>query len=239
MAILSFDKYIFYARLVPGLIVIFPIGLAIISLFPEKFLGWDILVAIGTSFGMSIYLAELARDKGREKQDKLYSMWGGKPTTVMLRHRDSPFDSITLARYHKKLGELIPEVQLPTYDDENKNTSSADEVYESCVAYLQEHTRDKKQFPLIFAELVSYGLRRNLWGMKSIGIILTLISMAIILWQIYPNFRHFEDVRPVVPIAMILDAILLALWILRVTPKWIKTTADAYALRLLSACDRL
>jgi hypothetical protein len=157
----------------------------------------------------------------------------------MLRHRDSPLDSVTLARYHQKLGELVSQVQMPTADDEKKDPSSADKVYESCAAYLREQTRDKEQFPLIFAELVSYGFRRNLWGMKSVGIVLTLISMLVVLWRIYPNFLQLEGVRPAVPIAIILDVIFLTLWILRVRPKWVKTTADAYALQLLSACDRL
>jgi hypothetical protein len=239
MSILSFDKYALYARVLPGLIVILPIGFGIISLFPQKFLGWDILVGLGTSFGMSVFIAELARDKGKQKQSELYQSWGGEPTTLMLRHNGSTLDSISLRRYHEKLGSMVPGIRMPSVEDERSDPGAADEVYQSCVAFLREHTREKQKFPLVFAELVSYGFRRNLWGMKAIGITSSLISFFIVLWQMYPVFLELENVRPTVPVVMSLDVIFLILWIFRIKPEWVKTTADAYALQLISSCERL
>jgi len=50
------DKYAFNARIVPALIVLLPIGLSLATLFPNKFAGWDIIVWLGTSAGLAVFL---------------------------------------------------------------------------------------------------------------------------------------------------------------------------------------
>ena len=95
MAFPTFDKYTVNARLIPALIVLLPIGLSLASLFPKKFLGWDLIVWLGTSSGMAIFLEQLARDKGKSKQSDLFTLWGGEPTTLMLSHRSSKLNPVT------------------------------------------------------------------------------------------------------------------------------------------------
>ena len=66
------DKYAFNARIVPALIVLLPMGLSLATLFPSGFAGWDVLVWLGTSAGLAIFLEQLARDSGRRKEPQLY-----------------------------------------------------------------------------------------------------------------------------------------------------------------------
>ncbi len=44
--------------------------------------------------------------------------------------------------------------------------------------YLRENTRDKEKFGLVYAELIGYGFRRNLWGMKKLG-----VTLSIMIWN--------------------------------------------------------
>lgn len=239
MALTSFDKYSIYARLVPALIVLLPVGLSIVCLFPQKFIGWDLLVWLGTSCGMAVFIEQLARDRGKKKEPELFEMWGGKPTTVMLRHKDSVLGRTTLERYHQKLTSLLDGTNLPSAEDEEKNPEHSDQIYDSCVTFLRTRTRDKKKFNMIFAENVNYGFRRNLWGMKPHALIFIILSIAVALTQVHPNWLNPGQVKPVVFVALILDISFLVVWIFQIKPDWVRTAADAYAMQLLAACDQL
>ena len=236
MAITSFDKYTLNARLYPALIVFLPIGFTVAGFFPEKFSGFDFLIAILTTFGLSFFLENLARDQGKKKEDSLFRIWGGKPTTLMLCYKDTLIDQVSLSRYHLKLESLIAGVKLPTAEDEADNMKIDDTVCESCTSFLRENTRDQKKFPLIFAELVNYGFRRNLWAMKPAALIIVLISICSLG---LPVLFGFIQARPIIIITLIMDVFLLVFWMFRINTEWIKVTAFDYAKQLLSACDQL
>lgn len=232
----SVDKHTTNARLIPAFIVLLPIGLSLASLFPEKFAGWDLIVWLGTSTGLGIFLEQLARDGGKRKEPELYEQWGGKPSTVMLRHRESTISRPTLIRYHEKLSHLIP-IKMPTAEEEINNPQSTDAIYDSCGDFLRARTRDKEKFPLVFEENVNYGFRRNLWGMKTLAVILTILSILLVLTQIHPNWLRPALIKPVALVALVLDASFLVIWFLIIKPDWIKTAADSHAQQLLSAID--
>jgi hypothetical protein len=235
----SFDKYSIHARLVPAFLVLMPLGLSIVCLFPEKFAGWDFIVWLGTSSGLAVLLEQLARDRGKAKESRLFSLWGGKPTTKMLRHHGSPLGPVTVKRYHAKLKSLVPGMKIPSADDEKEDPEGADEAYASCVAYLIARTRNKKAFPMVAEENANYGFRRNLWGMKAIAITVLLVATAVASTQIPPNWLEPGKVKPVVAVTLVFNAILLLAWLSLITPKWIRPAAEAYARQLLSTCDQL
>jgi hypothetical protein len=239
MAFPAFDKYSVNARLIPALIVLLPIGISLASLFPQKFLGWDLIVWLGTSSGLAVFLEQLARDKGRSKQSDLFALWGGDPAVSMLSHRSSKLNPVTLKRYHKKLSDLIDGIEIPSAEDELADPAKADDIYRSCISFLKSRTRDKEKFRMIFAENVNYGFRRNLWGMKPYALVFTILSVCLVLTQIFPHWQDIGDVPPVAWIALILDISFLAIWIFHIKPEWIRITSDAYITQLLSACDQL
>jgi hypothetical protein len=232
----SLDKYAFNARVIPALLVLLPIGISIASLFPEKFAGWDLIVWLGTSAGLAVFLEQLARDRGLHRQEELFKSWGGNPSTAMLRHRESLVNRTTLTRYHERLGRIVP-IDMPTLEEEINDPQAADAVYESCGDFLRAKTRDKEKFQLLFEENVNYGFRRNLWGMKALALILNVLSVGIVLTQVHPNWLKPALIRPVVWIAILLDASFLIVWLVVINPAWVKTTAQAYAKQLLAAID--
>src|SRR5437867_2641219 len=107
----GFDRYTLRARLLPALIVVLPVGLSVAAWFPSRFPGWGILAGMITAGGFAALLAQLARDQGKKKESDLFAVWGGCPTTRMLRHCDTSLNSVSRARFHKKLKSLIRGLQ--------------------------------------------------------------------------------------------------------------------------------
>ena len=184
-------------------------------------------------------MVQLGRDLGKRKEARLFRSWDGKPTTRMLRHRDSTFDHHTKARYHQKLDKLLPAIKVPSPRAEKGNPEAADTVYESCVKYLLEATRDKKKHALIFEANVSYGFRRNFWGMKSAGIAISILGLLSSTANVVYGYSESARISATSISAVAICGLLFMWWLFRITPKWVRLAGDAYAERLLSACEIL
>jgi hypothetical protein len=128
---------------------------------------------------------------------------------------------------------------LPTAQQEEADPAAADLVYESVGDQLREKTRDKGKFPLVFKELVSYGFRRNLWGMKPSGVVLACTCVGLQLGLIGKALFAHSLPSYLSASATAFNAVLLCAWIFIVTPRWVRIPADAYAERILAACLEL
>jgi hypothetical protein len=181
-------------------------------------------------------VGQIGRDRGYALQDRLFAMWSGIPTTVMLRHKDSPFDEATLAKLHAWLASVTG-VPAPSKRKEAASPEDADEVYYAFTRHMRDETRDKQKYPLVFEENVSYGFRRNTWGLKPFGI--TAASVGTIGAAV--NIYRFKD-GPSLGMAVActaLSALLLLFWLCWVHPSWVKIPAKAYAERMVEAALRL
>ena len=164
------DAYTVRARIYPFLITAFPLAAAALVWLENDYAYISALWGLLIWCGGAVLFAQLGRDWGIRKQLGLYAQWGGEPTTRMLRHRDAT-NKVILSRWHNKLQMLCSDMKIPTESEEKADPIGADHVYEACVSIIRETTRDKNKFPLVFDELCSYGFRRNLWGMRPIGIV--------------------------------------------------------------------
>jgi hypothetical protein len=234
-----FDKYTYHARLLPVLIALIPLGLGLGVWFPGQTAVWKFTGAFFISFGLTALLSQLGRDLGKSKEPSLFKMWGGGPTTRMLSQRLSTLDPTTLKRYYAKLRVLLPDLNIPERSDEVRDPSAANQVYSSCVLFLRENTRDRKRFPLVYAENVNYGFRRNLWALKQVGIWSAALgaiscSLFVVLGiQAKPSTVLFGIVGALV------SGVFLVLWLFVFNPNWIKLAANAYAERLLGSLDNM
>jgi hypothetical protein len=186
------DLYERKARLYPALLVLLPPILAVVAFIGGELDTIKVLLSILGSAGCAFFLAQVARDSGKKKENLLFKAWGGMPSIAIFRYRDSTLDSITKQRYHKAMETLVPESSAPTEKNEKKKPDETDEIYSAWSNYLRTHTRDKARFPLIFSENVNYGYRRNAWGMKAWGIRLSLLS-AISISIGNPAFLYFWE----------------------------------------------
>jgi len=236
---LGLDAYSRKARLAPVLIFMLPVGLAVTCFFPVEAATWGALVSVTSVCGLTMLFSQLGRDLGKKKEPKLFAMWGGKPTTRYLSHLHSPLNRETLERYHGKLRRLRRDVKFPTSDDERADPNAANVIYEACGDWLREKTRDVKAFPLVFAENVNYGFRRNLWALKPAGILLTLVAVLVCVARASWVCWSSQSIDGIALGAAGVCVILLVLWTLRFTPDWVKLAADAYSERLLAALEKL
>ena len=238
------DKYTRIARIAPFLILTLPLGIAAYVWFPDKVQEWK--SALGSSalwmIG-AILISQFVRDAGSKKQKYLFERWGGAPTTKILRHRHSS-NSVVLGRRHRRLEQLLskdsPASKMPTKDEEASNPSFADEKYEACAHILRNKTREADKFKLIFIENCYYGFRRNLWGLKPLGLTITsasALAIALRLWKEYnlnSNSLLIETTS-----FFVLSLLMFLSWTFCINSNWVESAANKYAQALIDSCDNI
>lgn len=232
------DTYARRARFYPALLVVSPVSLLVVALFPFAPQWWSKLGALLTASGLPFLALQFGRQAGKRKEPELFIRWGGKPTTILLRHRGNP-NPVALARRHHQL-EAILGVGLPSPEDEEADPAGADAAYDSAVEALRERTRDQERFPLVFEELCGYGFRRNLWGHRPLGIALSIAGFLGAMGALLVGLTTgLSILAPAVASAAFIDALIIAIWLRMVTPEWVGQAAFAYAERLIASAELL
>jgi hypothetical protein len=227
------DVYTLRARLLPALFVSLPIALLFVGLFPDLLKGWSAVWSIIVACGGTAMLAQLARDGGKRIEPALFKRWGGQPTVALLRHQGTT-NRVLLHHRHKKLHTLTG-YNIPSLEEEQQDPSAADAVYEACVISLRSRIRNREEAKLVFEEDCNYGFRRNLLGMKPLGV--TASAVGLVGTIVASQFTDSFSSSPVTVFYGILNLFVLVLWLWVFNPRWVKTAADAYANSLLEACD--
>ncbi len=227
------DAYTLQARRVP---------IAAVALPPLVLAGTSALASakLGIVSGLVLTVAaavggQLGRDRGKRLEPGLWASWGGSPTLRRLRFRTATSTSV-VERLHGRL-ETITGEALPSLQEEQRDPIDADVRYEEASARVRALTRNRDQFPLLFAENINYGMRRNMLGLKRIAIavsILTIIAGSVLLWLEHGTLGSRVD-----RFAPGITAGLVALWfwVAVVRPSWVRLTADAYAEQFVGAID--
>ena len=246
------DPYTFRARIQPALASILPLGFVMFALLPDSpFFVTALFGILGTAGGTALG-SHWSRDPGRKKQQhQLWARWGGPPATRRLRHRQTTGDDPNDPELREQV-EIWYGRPLPTQEEENANPEQADERYDQAVNALIQATYDTARFPLVFAENINYGFRRNLWGLKPIALPVaigacivswTMFTVTIWgrpwpepIWAILANPDSTVTIRLIVAIA---NTAMALIWAIYVKPSWVKPMADAYAKQLLQSAQTL
>lgn len=228
------DEYAVKARVFPAFLVFLPIGVC-----AAQFVGFSsAIVAACSAFGgtalMSFLLAQWSRDAGKTKERDLYRLWGGMPTTAYLRHRDQTINPVVKARRQQRLQRLVPDLVLPSAAAEREDPAEADQRYEAATKVLIQRTRDKEKYHVLFQELIDYGFRRNLWGLKRIAITLLAFSTAFTLALARAAYHVTYNL-----IATAVFVLFLLIWSAAITPNWVHRAGKSYAERLFDALDEI
>lgn len=233
-----FDTYSYQARLQPALLVLSPLFVTIIVWVPAMYQMASALSGLVAACGVVVYLAHLSRALGRKVEPCLYAKWGGKPTTLWLSHNDHNLDAQTKARYHTFLEKHVAGWTAPTLEEEARDVQSAKIVYDSAVRWLREKTRDRKRYDLIFKENVSYGFRRNLYGLRPVGLLLSFLCMAGNISALYYTICVASAaIKPEGFASLAWNLAVVTGLIASVRESWVKDAAESYARALLAACD--
>lgn len=234
------DTYTVKARIFPALLAALP-ALALASVMVSwRELGISHVIA-GCAAMMLLYaFSDLARRLGKNKERGLFGKMGGKPSTTMLRHRDGRFDASAKASWCHFVGGRLKE-KPPTVEAESADPDAADAFYERCGDWLREHTRDHKRFKLIFEELVTYGFRRNLLGLKWPALALNAVVVSTCIAAVCFRLPFSLDDHVSVRLAYVLIASTChALYFtLAVDEKGSMQAANQYGRQLLLGCETL
>jgi hypothetical protein len=238
---LSFiDTYTIRARLFPAIIAGAPvIALAAILVSWDR-LGLPHLIATIALGVLLFVLSDVARRRGRAIEPGLIERMGGLPSIVILRHQDPTFDEPFKVRALKFLASKIGG-KPPTAAEEQKDPDGADNFYARCGNWLREHTRDTKKFKILFEENITYGFRRNLYGLKWPALILNAAIVALCL--VLLSYRlPFDLNRPLTAelLSVLVIAFLHAAYLtLFVTETGVKEASRQYARQLILSCEVL
>lgn len=231
------DAYIIRARLFPAILAISPfIALVAITV------SWNTLslpqaittVAIGVLF---FAFADLARRLGKYTEKDLFRATGGVPSSTLLMHSDKTFDPATQKRYRKFIEELIGE-KAPSKQSEEKDPKSAQHYYIRAGNWLRENTRNHDDFRLLFEENITYGFRRNLYGIKWPALalnVLVLVACGVILYLNKFSIATLMQVQMVGAFA----AVHALYFLVVVSRKGVIAASDQYGRQLILCSEAL
>jgi hypothetical protein len=233
------DSYERKARLYPALLLVAPVVIAIVGAGSTKLSALESIGAVVAGCGGAFLLTQLGRDAGKKCEKPLFESWGGLPSVAVFRHRDARIDAITKARYHKQMAALVKNAKAPSPEEEAADWEKADQIYTAWSSYLRVHTRDMKRYPLVFQENISYGYRRNVCGLRPLGVTVSTLSLGCgAIWFYHLHLTTGTVSKESVG-ALICVALILLLWIFQFTPKWVRIAADAYAERLTETVESM
>lgn len=235
------DRYSLTARVYPMILFYLPLSvLLVVTVWDfQEYYHYGIPVGL---IGVLAYLtSHLGRDAGKKKEADIWCDWGGAPTTQLFRWRDTHLDKHTKTRNHLKMEQLCAVGHSVDEQFERLNPDDADEVYRAWTKFVIGNTRDINKYTLIYKENMGYGFRRNLLGLKpyAIALIISLILATYGFFVYTSGVWTMGQFPEIFFIAEIFLIIILLFWIIRVTEKWVKLTAFAYAERLHEAIETL
>lgn len=213
-----------------------PLAMFALGFFPNLLVEWNVMWSLIVACGGTALLADLARSSGKRIEQTLFEKWGGQPTVALLRHQGVS-NKVLLHRRHRRLHSLTGH-RILTMEEEQQDSLAADAVYEACSTYLRSITRDGNAAKLVFEENCNYGFRRNMLGLKPFGITTSIVgTVGTAALFVVSRFTEVLAPSPLAIISGIVNFLLFVFWLQVVDATWVKSMADAYANRLLEACD--
>lgn len=238
------DPYELKARIFPGLLVMLPLLVPLICVFGAKNPTLTAVVGLVGGCGAIYGIASVARGRGKAVEERLVADWGGMPTTVMLRHRDTTLEASSRALYHNLFRSKLG-MTLPAAMEEQANPAAADDKYKGAVRQLREATRGKA-YSLLLKENIAYGFHRNMRGVRPLGWITSSLGIAIGLYMSGAVVLEPLGYRPLAFAQLSLGAgltlgVAVPLWFawFHFNDKSVKRIAYAYAERLFECLRSL
>lgn len=245
------DGYSFRARWLPCVLIATPAVLACASWLPS--LHWGLPATVPLLAAIAVPLSQLARNKGRDLQPRLWREWGGPPTTYVLRNGSERISRESLDRYRGFIRQLVPDITLPTAAQERAAPPGRfDGVYSAATTALINRTQDKKEFSRLYNENTWYGFWRNLLGLRPIGIWLAGAGFVVAAFRLVIAMKlrapAMVDGHAVSPemntavfagIAAFVSAAFLGFFKFKLTSELVRRAGFNYAERLVEASEQL
>lgn len=237
------DPYDLKARLFPGLLVLLPAIVFLVLVYGPKHPLLVPLSSILATCGGPYLLASFVRTWGQRAEGRLNSKWGGKPSTIMMRHEDSRLPQQTKQRYHSLVTSKLG-IAMPTHQDERADPQKADQAYVAAADALRPQTNDPKKFPFVFKELVAYGYNRNAHGSRWVGVLVALSAAVATMLQagalsFQQPYLKFEILAAQQYLVLTVSLTFVLLWGFHFTGSTVEQAGYSYAKRLWEALEKI
>lgn len=233
------DIYNLRARLLPAVIGIAPaIAFAAISISWSE-VSLPQVIATAAVAVLFVAASDIARRVGKRFERKMFVSTGGRPIMTLLRHADPVLETRTKERYRAYLAKQLGEAP-PSAEEEERDPAAADGFYDRCGVWLREHTRDKAKFRILFEENMTYGFRRNLYGLRWLGLALNALVVAVCVYLLSPYGTWIsETTRSEIFAVLTIAAIHALYFLLFVTRISVEEASNQYARQLVLSCEGL
>lgn len=234
----AMDAYDRTAKLQPLLLLVAPGTLYLAVLIVSLPSWWQrLLSALGLlATGLPLLATQLVADRGKEAQKKLWKRWEGRNTTLALRWAGAE-NIRQVERRHEQITRVTG-IQLPSREVEAADPQAADDLYEVATDDLKELTRDHAKHPGVFRELTIYGFRRNLFGIRVLGRVVSIAG--VIACAVTATIMREEPTRIYAFIAAGVACLAFAaFWWFFVTETFVKRGGERYADRLIASATTL
>lgn len=237
------DPYDLKARLFPGLLVLLPAIVFLVLVYGSKHPLVVALSSVLAACGGPYLLASLVRTWGQRAQDRLNMKWGGQPSTIIMRYRDSRLPQQTKQRYHSLVTSKLG-IAMPTPQDELSDPQKADQAYVAAADALRPQTNDPKKFPFVFKELVAYGYNRNSHGSRWVGLLVALSTATATMLEagalsFLQPYLKLDVLAPHHHLVLVVSIIFVLLWCFHFTGPTVEQAGYSYAKRLWEALEKI
>lgn len=239
------DPYERKARLGPGLLVALPLLVPLVCVYGPRHPTLTAVVGLIGGCGALYLLASIARGRGKKLEESLVKEWGGMPTTIALRHRDtSALAATSKQRYHDAIAGKLG-IAMPSAEEEAANPAGADDVYAGATRRLRELTRGDKG--LLLKENIAYGFHRNMLGMKPVGLVSCILGIMYGLViakviQLAPLAFAPENLAApglAATLTLAVSVVLMVSWLFYFDKDMVRRIGFAYAERLFECLESL
>jgi hypothetical protein len=219
------DSYDLKARLSPGYLAVGPIAVAVVVLAGEHLELVQVIASVVVALGLPFIVASRVRDHGKDLEPELWRSWGGAPATRMLRATESDPDAVDRRlRARRRAGLDLPSAHVQRDDPEG-----ADRQIQKVVAELIKQT---KADAVVQSELAEYGMRRNLLGVRALGLAAGCLTIGIGIGDLAWGVVTDDGSALAAVVILAIASVATLIWS-RVTPAWVRVAADRYAEALL------
>ena len=232
-----FDAYTLKARVFPALVAGLPTLALLVVIVPWNHLGLPHITAAVAALVLLFAFADVARRTGKHVQAKLRT--GATPEQW---RRDNPdLAEAAKDRYRAFIAKKL-KLPPPSAEDERTNPARARDFYLAAGNWLRENTRDTRAFPILFGENVTYGFRRNLFGLKVIALACNVVVAAICgcILHLCPSYfaslPQLAEKMVVVLAVVFLHSVYL---LLAANTASVREASRAYGRQLILCCETL
>lgn len=173
------NKYIFFARYIPGLISLFPVTLIYFFLtkqynnfeLSEYFESTTFLLGISATFILTFFVSMVVREFGSTLEGKIFNNRLGFPTNYLLLYQNDKWPKQIKEKYSSKVYNDFGLRLLNEYE-ENANIEEAFKVLNQASRLVSTKYQQQEQ---IRDANISYGFSRNVSG----GLLLSIPSSIV------------------------------------------------------------